>query len=240
MYRPQPAPEILHGPLLVLSPLPTKAAGITGGYISLHVPHQANHLIIGDLGDDEILLLAYDDGDVFAYYTRHIFNYVSSVSRRAQRARHAPKLPQPFFRETVGMSAWGLAIHSQSRLIAVSSNLGEVNVFAFALKQSKPGDPQQHKTQPLIVPEVDPSPVALPEVSALELEALFRLRDREWRILLPLGVTSSNVPCVAFIDDVNGNAEKVIAVDIQSSTWILDIWKVGSRPLKLTSPNKLG
>jgi len=36
-----------------------------------------------------------------------------------------------FFHENVGKTAWGLAIHEKSRLIAVSSNLREVTVFCF-------------------------------------------------------------------------------------------------------------
>ena len=38
-----------------------------------------------------------------------------------------------FLHENVGMSAWGLAIHEKSRMIAVSSNLKEVTVFMPAL-----------------------------------------------------------------------------------------------------------
>ena len=36
-----------------------------------------------------------------------------------------------FFHENVGKTAWGIAIHEKSRLIAVSSNLREVTVFCF-------------------------------------------------------------------------------------------------------------
>lgn len=41
-----------------------------------------------------------------------------------------------FFCENVGISAWGLAVHSASRLIAVSSNHHEITVFAFGLNPS--------------------------------------------------------------------------------------------------------
>ena len=48
------------------------------------------------------------------------------------------------FHENVGSSAWGLAIHSQSRLIAVSSNLKQVSVFAFGVTGSEnPNMPYQ-------------------------------------------------------------------------------------------------
>jgi len=41
------------------------------------------------------------------------------------------------FHENVGSSAWGLAIHSRSRLMAVSSNLKQVSVFAFGVVGSE-------------------------------------------------------------------------------------------------------
>ncbi|CAK7219583.1 hypothetical protein SCUCBS95973_003864 [Sporothrix curviconia] len=239
VFRPQPAPEILRGPLLVLCPPPTAAGRQIGGYISRQRPHQANHVITGDLGGAEILLLAYDDGDVVAYYTRHIVDYLRSAKRRRRR-RPAPIVPQPFFRETVGITAWGLAIHSQSRLIAVSSNLAEVNVFAFALQPPTPNDPLQHMTQPLKVPDHDTSPKTYSGFSALELESLLRLRDRHWRILLPLGPTGHNIPCIDFISDTNGNATKVAAIDINGTVFLLDIWKVGSRPMKIPSYGSYG
>lgn len=103
-----------------------------------HFPHQVNHVAIGDLGLEETLVLAYDDGDVVAYYTAQISKFIQS---QQAKARGDPlgkgKQPavatwnlRPFFHDTVGITAWGIAIHKQSRLIAVSSNYHEVHVFA--------------------------------------------------------------------------------------------------------------
>ncbi|CAK7207987.1 hypothetical protein SEUCBS139899_010821 [Sporothrix eucalyptigena] len=217
VFRPQPAPEILRGPLLVLRPPATAAGRELGGHMSKTKPHQANHIITGDLGGVEVIVLAYDDGDVVAYYTRHIVNYLERSKKRRRRKQPGRKVPQPFFRETVGMTAWGLAVHSQSRLIAVSSNLAEVNVFAFALKSPQSDDSLQHITPPLKVPKDDLSPTTYSGFTALELESLLRLRDRHWRILLPLGPSGHNIPCIDFISDANGNAEKVAAVDINGT-----------------------
>lgn len=203
-------------------------------------PHQANHVIIGDLGGMEILLLAYDDGDVVAYYTRHILAHIENQLKPRQDQQPRKRVPQPFFRETVGATAWGLAVHSQSRLIAVSSNLREVNVFAFALQPPRADDPLPHKTQPLVVPSDDLSPTTYSGASALELESLLRLRDRYWRILLPIGPSGHNIPSIDFVSDPDGLAEKVAAADILGNIHIMDIWKVGSRPLKISSPNKSG
>ncbi|OAA68482.1 Ribonucleotide reductase, transcriptional regulator CRT10 [Niveomyces insectorum RCEF 264] len=235
VYRPQPAPEILRGPLLILRPPASRAARLLGGYINFTFHHQANHILVGDLGDDEILLLAYDDGDVIAYYTQHIVSHIERRTRLQQRGTFGLPLvkPRPFFSETVGKTAWGLAIHAQSRLIAVSTNLAEVNVFAFALRPAKPADLHPYKTPTLTVPTDDASPTTWAGVSALELESQLRLRNRNWRILLPLGPNGHNIPSIDFIDDVDGNAEKVAAIDINGLLWILDIWKVGSLPLSL-------
>ncbi|TGJ86642.1 hypothetical protein E0Z10_g2129 [Xylaria hypoxylon] len=50
-------------PDLMFRPPMSQEAGKVGGYIDHNMPHQMNHLIIGDLGNEEILLLACDDGD---------------------------------------------------------------------------------------------------------------------------------------------------------------------------------
>lgn len=43
--------------------------------------------------------------------------------------------------QNVGISAWGLAIHQEARLIAVSANSANVDIFAPALTQySKPSE----------------------------------------------------------------------------------------------------
>lgn len=90
--------------------------------------HQVNHLIIGLLGDLEILLMAYDDGDVISYYTKQIEDTVGDSQTPVQK-----HYLSPFFHENVGRSAWGLAIHQKSRLIAVGSNAHAATVFAPAL-----------------------------------------------------------------------------------------------------------
>lgn len=100
------------------------------GYINPARPQAANHIIVKDLGEEEILLIACDGGDVIGYFTRSIekatSTFVFSVT--------------PFFHEYVGASAWGLDVHKDSRLIAVSSNTHEVIVFAFALADEMADD----------------------------------------------------------------------------------------------------
>ncbi len=109
--------------------LPTSVNGFRiGGYIDPVCPHAVNNIRLGNLGEIEILLIACDDGDVIAYYT-HLLSRESRLSRADGLSPNG--ITKPFFHENVGISAWGLAIHDKSRLIAVGSNNREVTVFAF-------------------------------------------------------------------------------------------------------------
>lgn len=47
---------------------------------------------------------------------------------------------RPVFQSNVGISSWGLAIHSEARVLATSSNLHEVRVFKFGLMQAEDSD----------------------------------------------------------------------------------------------------
>lgn len=112
-------------------------------------PHAINHMVVGDLGDQEILVFCRDNGDVEAWYTATIAEYIQRNKRvrkdrdqtkdRGRRADGIPWQlhPRHFFADNVGESAWGLAVHKKSRLIAVSSNAHEVTVFAFSLNGDK-------------------------------------------------------------------------------------------------------
>ncbi|KAF8866496.1 hypothetical protein BDZ45DRAFT_720071 [Acephala macrosclerotiorum] len=105
-----------------------------GGYIVPSVPHGINNIKIGDLGDLEILLVACDDGDVVAFYT-HLINHEVQLAMNEGHTTPPIKLMRPDFLQNVGISAWGLAIHTQSRLIAVGSNLKQITVFAPACNE---------------------------------------------------------------------------------------------------------
>lgn len=112
-------------------------------------PNAMNHMVVGELGDQEILVVCRDNGDVEAWYTATIAEYIQTnkgmrenrdqAKDRGQQTDEIPRQPHPrhFFADNVGESAWGLAIHKKSRLIAVSSNGHEVTVFAFALDGDK-------------------------------------------------------------------------------------------------------
>lgn len=134
-------------PLAILDPdkSKTEMSKFVAGDINPRCPHEVNHMVVGELGDQEVVLVSRDNGDVQAWYTATIAEHIQKnqylrqdrvqTNGRGQRADKVPWQPHPrhFLSENVGASAWGLAIHKKSRLIAVSSNCHEVTVFAFAL-----------------------------------------------------------------------------------------------------------
>ncbi len=197
-------------PDLILSPSRSAVAGRVGGCIDRRKPHQINHVITGFLGCEEIVLAAFDDGDVVAYYMKDAAEHILPSCPRQR-----PPKPKKFFHENVGRTAWGLAIHAKSRLIAVSSNLHEVTVFALGLKGSPQGPPSR---PPFSIDYVDKS---------------VQKRMRNWRIIVLFGRECDNIPSIAFMDDKDGYAEKIVAQDTEGPCWIADIWKSCTAPIKI-------
>ncbi|KAI1504441.1 hypothetical protein F5X99DRAFT_41067 [Biscogniauxia marginata] len=226
-------------PDLVLRPGASHMGVIVGGFLDQTFPHQVNHLIVGDFGEEEILLLAYDDGDVIGFYTRHIEDQLLRLEYDDEAA--SSSVPKPFFHENVGKSAWGLAIHKQSRIIAVGANTHDVCVFIFALT----GEPYRHTKEAdaveffrnLIKDEkgnLGNSQLSgggkCAQKSVKGLEHAVRRRDANWRIVLETGSTGQNIPNVAFGSDADGEADKVVAVDVAGNLWIMDIWNLNKCP----------
>ncbi|KAG6051302.1 hypothetical protein E4U39_001544 [Claviceps sp. Clav50 group G5] len=197
------------------------------GYASLNKPTMINQLVVGALGHEETVATCHDNGEVTAFYTKEIAEYIRDRSNtsptnatattkttpREGRNSSPPapsrrKKPRPFFQENVGMSAWGLAIHKQSRLIAVSSARYEITVFAPALKPLKP------QTQTCDC-----------DSCCQDVEDRVRRRVRNWRIVVTLGVEANNIHNISFVDDEHGNADKISAIDYNGSMWLADIWK---------------
>lgn len=173
-------------------------------------------MIVGNLGNLEILLLACDDGDIIAYYTHNIQAAIGSGSERQQEI-------QPFFHDNVGISAWGLAVHEQSRLIAVSSNNREVVIFAFGCTTgSRPSsivcDLELSDLSQLDL--IDTRDVLFPTIT----QAQSTDRSNNFRKVLKLGVEGHNIPSIDFSNGSNGEAHSVLATDIVGNLWILDIW----------------
>lgn len=119
------------------------------GHMPRTKPHAVNNLIVADLGNLEIVLIAHDDGDVVAFYTHDVERAMQQfeISRRdkqkdlkdmsdiyvSQYNDCIETSVRPFFQFNLGQSVWGLAVHSSERLIAISTNGPHIWVFAFAL-----------------------------------------------------------------------------------------------------------
>ncbi|KAH8631798.1 mitochondrial carrier [Alternaria alternata] len=101
---------------LVLHPPKT---GVVGQGIDPSNPHSITRILVDYLGSEEILLLACDDGDVIGYR-------IQEVQRVLE---HRTNLQEPinddsihvFLHRNVGASAWGLAVHREARIIAISA-----------------------------------------------------------------------------------------------------------------------
>ncbi|KAK5104472.1 hypothetical protein LTS08_002361 [Lithohypha guttulata] len=130
-------------------------------------PHCINHLMVGDLGSQEILALVTDSGNVIAYYTSSVAAAINRASAQREGGTNSDILGlRHFFSYWVRQSSWGLDIHKEARMIAVSSNVpnaaqpaidadtsATVTVFAFALtshskvaSSSSSGDDETHTT----------------------------------------------------------------------------------------------
>ncbi|KAF7537834.1 hypothetical protein G7054_g3381 [Neopestalotiopsis clavispora] len=217
-------------PDLVLKPPRSSAARGIMGTINPLRSHQVNHLIVGDFGTQEILLMAYDNGDVIAYYTREIEVEIVSIEAYRMIPGYVVRT-KPFFQENVGKSAWGLAIHTKSRLIAVGSNLHEAIVFAPALSSESsephvlPGSFWQSIRRSLDSKGLQ-IPEALQSLSSISASQVLKQRTYNWKITLNTAPAGDNIPNLTFSNDKNGFAEKVIAVDIQGNLWLMDIWSL--------------
>ncbi|EHK24816.1 uncharacterized protein TRIVIDRAFT_61576 [Trichoderma virens Gv29-8] len=224
-YTPRSIPKqtIPRHPDLQIYPRPSKEALSIGGCIDPVTPHTINHIITGYLGREEILVACYDDGDVVAYYVKEIADSASRTKRSSGKA-HTNHQPRLFFHENVGHTAWGLAIHRKSRLIAVSTNRFEVTVFAFALTTCQKKSKSRREFCDCCQSN-DNTRSNIPR------------RARNWRIVVALGAKASNIPNICFVDSEDGQAEKICAIDINGVIWIADIWKM-FQPVVQIPPSK--
>ncbi|PHH75261.1 hypothetical protein CDD80_2507 [Ophiocordyceps camponoti-rufipedis] len=224
--RSVPSQRIPSQPDLRLIVPATNVSSHIRGCIDRNRPHLINHIIVGSLGNEEIIVTSFDDGDVAVYTTREIADCILSrqpdVPILIREALPGPKRkkPKPFFHENVGRTAWGLAIHQKSRLIAVTSNRCEVTVFAPALWPAFVKEEDKAATHR----EPDWCDACQPR-TCIKAENHVRQRARSWRIVVTLGIGVGNMPSVCFIDDGLGFASLVCAVDIKGNLWLADIWK---------------
>ncbi|KAL9102240.1 MAG: hypothetical protein Q9163_002576 [Psora crenata] len=226
-------------PVLVIS-LPASRPGLKG-YINYRRPQAANHIIIKDLGDEEILLIACDGGDVIGYTTRSVALAVGEQ----QAANSALSLlsPNPFFHENVGDSAWGLDVHQKARLLAVSCNSRDIIIFAFALiNKELPQSSIEERVGPMIGLE---ERLACDDMYA-PLSSLWKATYRGgWRHLrdqtnfaFTLTGHMTNIPNISFLNStVDPDACPYLAsIDIEGNALLWDVWERDIRSLAPPGP----
>lgn len=213
--------------------VPALANAKAKGALDPSRPHSINHLIVGELGSEEILLLSTDSGNVAAYYTAGIQDGIEKEPYKFSRGGRSDLVGiRPFLVHWVYESAWGLSIHKQARMLAVSSNRpfhepsvgvdAAVTVFAFALTDSvgravgigddKSTSREEDESEWSIwVPDAA-NPRKLPD------------RSRNWKTRLE-GHTC-NIPSVSFVNsDADREGKYLLSTDIEGITRYWDIWQ---------------
>ena len=223
VYKPDfPSQKIGSSAELVID-LPISRPGLVG-YIGPRKPHAVNHLVLGDLGNEEIILLGCDDGDVLAYTTRSISNALLAEKLEKSEVQTSIADPKPFFMRNVGSSAWGLAIHKVSRMIAVSANTHKIVVFAFALHHKGPQDEEE-------VSESNLDNIQHDEIQSFEDQTSDRAKqfsdisDRCSNLEIILEGHHTNIPSISFCNtDSDQVGRYLVSTDIEGVTIIWDIW----------------
>ncbi|KAI4199808.1 MAG: hypothetical protein LQ350_004338 [Teloschistes chrysophthalmus] len=230
VYKPQGQHQILISPEIAIAIAKTDTEGAQG-YISETHPHAANHLVVADLGLEEVLVVSCDDGDVVAYTTLSIYQEIDRQRSSDQDPRppHAwddllwAKL-RPFLLRNVAMSAWGLAVHEKYRMIAVSSNAHKIHVFIFAL--SYPLHPCLESLRDMGFQVEDPPHVYRSEWDKFQCWDPFFPRCRSRNLELILDHHMTNIPSIAFYNSHDPGSTDVflVSTDIHGETYIWDVW----------------
>lgn len=227
IYRPRNIRHTL--PTLPDYVLKSKPVGKnTRGHIVPSHGHQVNNMVIGDLGDEEVLAMTFDNGNVIAYNVKIIANHITSLEQ--DPASWRGRSPQPFFHESVESSAWGLALHKKDRLIAVSCNLKYITVFFPALSLGNKAGVESSASHSLDIPRF-----ATPEVSKVN-HGKNNPRNVDYRVIYA-PPNSDNIPAVDFTSTSDGHADKVTGIDIGGNICVFSVWESGSTWLFSISHN---
>jgi hypothetical protein len=142
-----------------------------------------------------------------------------------------------FFHQNVGLSAWGLAIHKESRYIAVSSNLQEITVFVLELDPNKKYRYEEEPEEswcpmPDFYVESDGWKAVAPEEYICNPTGKYLPREQAaFRLVFDLDGRGHNIPYIAFADAEDGTAQNIIATDIAGNIWDFDIFNRTGRQI---------
>jgi hypothetical protein len=210
------------------------------GYIDPSHPHCINHLIVGDLGTEEILLVSTDSGNIAAYHTKAISEAIKKDPYRySSDARSDHVGLRAFFCQYVRESAWGLAIHRDARLIAVSANVpshasvqeayATITVYAFALTSNQESPEVEEEEAPDVNAELGEE--EWEEWFPQDTTSSAVVRDRNLKVRLTgAGGHGTNVPSISFFptkQDPTG--QYLVSTDILGNMKLWQIWQASCR-----------
>ncbi|KAI4178491.1 MAG: hypothetical protein LQ346_007429 [Caloplaca aetnensis] len=196
------------------------------GYMDPANSHAINQLVVADLGFEEVVVAVCDDGDVVAYWTRSVVAAIENSRSDFAGDMDPVNEPRPFFVNNVGMSAWGVAVHKEARMIAVSSNSKKINIFVFALGGFRLGTPEIGGQEELF-----------------DLDSLVSSEEQEWRrppildaldpadrsrnLEIVLSSHWTNIPNIAFYNSRNPSSRDIylVSTDIDGMTYIWNVWQ---------------
>lgn len=192
-----------------------------------------------------------DDGDVLAYTTRSVRETIENAMIDNDEVQPNTATVKRILFRNVDKSAWGIAIHKEARLIAVSANTHKITVFAFALYR----EPLRfksvfHKDREVLfnnanVPDDEGPFQELPDhseykdvrqsirfrygpnewISASPFSHLIILRSR-YNLEISLEGHLSNIPDIAFCNTAADPAGRyLVSTDINGATFVWDIWR---------------
>ncbi|KAI5304442.1 hypothetical protein KEM56_006492 [Ascosphaera pollenicola] len=195
--------------------------------------HAINHLITGDLGTDEILLFATDSGNIGAYFIDKIASVIDDLEELGDEKKcslEAGQRVRCFFVEFVRSSAWGLAIHTHSRMIAVSANDHNIHVFAFALQLPKSWIRQGYESlcqqNVLMINAWDEAGWPLIHHTS-QLQEFMQVRKglhRLTNLRLQYSGHMDNIPSVSFLGAADQELQYMVSVDITNKICIWFLW----------------
>jgi len=148
-----------------------------------------------------------DDGDVDAFYIRHI---VSAIERRAEPRRElgvGAEEIRPFFHRNVGISAWGLDIHTFVKWLQKKNYQYEVRIFKFGLLKTE--DLYHDGSE-----ELDQGNAGFAGPS-----------DRREDVTIQILNGNSNIPAISFcnIPNIDPEGRWLLTTDIAGITRLVDL-----------------